>query len=60
MKKIHNVIPYEQAYVPSEIVSHSVLRFAIEKNKSFAEQLMEIVEKRLWCCQTEDEISYIL
>ena len=41
----YRVIPYEQGLMFPLRLYHIVCwRFAIEKNKSFAEQLMEIVE----------------
>ena len=54
----YRVIPYEQGLMFPLRLYHIVCwRFAIEKNKSFAEQLMEIVEETLESCQTEDEIN---
>lgn len=46
----YRVIPYEQGLMFPLRLYHIVCwRFAIEKNKSFAEQLMEIVEETLEC-----------
>ena len=54
----YRVIPYEQGLMFPLRLYHIVCwRFAIEKNKSFAEELMEIVEETLESCQTEDVIN---
>ena len=49
MKKIHiRVIPYEQGFMfPLRLYHIAYQKFTIEKNKSFAEQLIEIVEETL-------------
>ena len=54
----YRVIPYEQGLIFSLRLYHIVYqKFTIEKNKSFAEQLIEIVEETLKSCQTEEEID---
>ena len=54
----YRVIPYEQGLIFPLRLYHIVYqKFTIEKNKSFAEQLIEIVEETLKSCQTEEEID---
>ena len=54
----YRVIPYEQGLMfPLRLYHIAYQKFTIEKDKSFAEQLMEIVEETLESCQTEDEIN---
>lgn len=44
----YRVIPYEQGLMfPLRLYHIAYQKFTIEKNKSFAEQLMEIVEETL-------------
>ena len=54
----YRVIPYEQGLMfPLRLYHIAYQKFTIEKNKSFAEQLIEIVEETLKSCQTEEEID---
>ena len=54
----YRVIPYEQGLMfPLRLYHIAYQKFTIEKDKSFAEQLIEIVEGTLKNCQTEDEVD---
>ena len=56
----YRVIPYEQGLMfPLRLYHIAYQKFTIEKDKSFAEQLIEIVEGTLKNCQTEDMRSVI-
>lgn len=57
-KDAYRVIPYEQGLMlPMRLYHLAYQKFTIEKEKTFAEQLIEIVEKTLEMCQEEEEIN---
>ena len=54
----YRVIPYEEGLMFPLRLYHIVYqKFTIEKDKSFVEQLIEIVEETLKNCQTEEEVD---
>lgn len=57
-KDAYRVIPYEQGLMlPMRLYHLAYQKFTIEKEKTFAEQLIEIVEKTLEMCQEEEDIN---
>lgn len=54
----YRVIPYEQGLMfPMRLYHLAYQKFTIEKERTFAEQLIEIVEGILGICQNEEEID---
>lgn len=59
-KDTYRIIPYEQGLMFPLRSYHIVYqKFIIEKDKSFAEQLIETVEETLKSCQTEGEVDVL-
>lgn len=54
------ILPYEQGLMlPLKLYHLAYQKFTVEKDKSFAEQLMEIVESAIELSQSEDEIDSV-